>query len=400
MWKAYYFNNKTLTGAPVLTRDEAEVNYDWAGGNPGPGVNEDAFSARWTRTIDLTPGTYRFTAVSDDGIRAWIDGVQVLNEWADHPATAFTFDKVIGTGHHEIVVEYYENAYNAVAKFSWTALSTGPTGPWHGEYFNNATLTAPATFSRDDTAVDFNWGIGGPGNGVGNDNFSVRWTGTGPEASGSYRFFVRSDDGARLWVNGHLLIDQWTDHPATTYSGDTWVPSNAAITLEYYEKTGYASVKLWWGAPEAPPAAGETVVDNTSGWFVKGGTASSWRTVAEGFGGSLLWTFNNDWARTGYNWARWYPHFETSTGAGKYEVFVYIPDRYTTTGRARYWVSHSGGYTLKILNQSLYHDQWVSLGTYTFRGSATLDYVSLSDVTGETRLSRLVAWDAVKWVPR
>jgi hypothetical protein len=55
--------------------------------------------------------------------------------------------------------------------------------------------------------------------------------------------------------------------------------------------------------------------------------------------------------------------------------------------------------TLKIVNQSAYSDQWVSLGTYRFQGNSN-DYVSLADVTFEPYLSRLIAFDAVKWVPR
>ena len=62
-------------------------------------------------------------------------------------------------------------------------------------------------------------------------------------------------------------------------------------------------------------------------------------------------------------------------------------------------MSHAGGYTQRIVNQSATSGQWVSLGTYTFRGTAQ-DYVSLSDVTYEPYLTRLIGFDAVKWVPR
>jgi hypothetical protein len=54
---------------------------------------------------------------------------------------------------------------------------------------------------------------------------------------------------------------------------------------------------------------------------------------------------------------------------------------------------------LRIVNQSVYSNQWVSLGTYYFQGNSN-DYVSLADVTYEPYLSRLIAFDAVKWVPR
>ena len=77
--------------------------------------------------------------------------------------------------------------------------------------------------------------------------------------------------------------------------------------------------------------------------------------------------------------------------AVSYEVFVYIPDNHATTGNARYWISHAGGFTLREVDQSQYAGQWVSLGIYNFSGTEN-DYISLSDVTYETYLSHKVAW--------
>jgi len=57
-WRATYWNNMTLSGQAVLQRAEPELNYDWGTRSPGPGVNADQFSARWTRYIDVAPGTY------------------------------------------------------------------------------------------------------------------------------------------------------------------------------------------------------------------------------------------------------------------------------------------------------------------------------------------------------
>jgi hypothetical protein len=99
--------------------------------------------------------------------------------------------------------------------------------------------------------------------------------------------------------------------------------------------------------------------------------------------------------RPNYNWARWYPDL----APGRYEVFVHVPEPYSTTSHARYWVSHLGGYSLCLVDQSANGGRWVSLGTYWFRGSRQ-DYVSLADVTFEPYLSRLIAFDAAKWVAR
>jgi hypothetical protein len=137
------------------------------------------------------------------------------------------------------------------------------------------------------------------------------------------------------------------------------------------------------------------IVDDTDAGFVKGGAPAGWRTVPEGYGGRLTWTRNNDRVWSNYNWARWYP----SLDSGRYEVFAYIPERYTTTSQARYWISHASGLTLRIVNQSVNGNRWVSLGTYQFRGTHA-DYVSLADVTFEPRVTRLIGFDAVKWDPR
>src|SRR5688572_4714272 len=74
-----------------------------------------------------------------------------------------------------------------------------------GEYFNNNSLTSPATFSRQDVRVDFNWGAAKPGGSkaapytnVAADNFSVRWTGQFiPEFNEAYTFYSTADDGVR-----------------------------------------------------------------------------------------------------------------------------------------------------------------------------------------------------------
>lgn len=395
-WQASYWNNLMFYGAPVLQRSEPNLDYNWGTGSPDPAVPADGFSARWTRYIDVPPGVYRFTATSDDGIRVWVDGEWIINEWYDHSAKTVSVDKYLGAGHHLVIVEYYENLGYAVASLS-IAPATPVISNWRGEYFNNMTLSGSAALVRDDASINFNWGTGSPAPGTINaDGFSVRWTRTVNLPAGMYRFYMTVDDGGRLWVNGHLLIDAWIVQAARTYTGDLYLPGgNTAIQMEYFENTGYAVAQLSWTPGGVPPSPGAVIVDDTDAGFVKGGLATAWRVAYEGFGGRLTWTRNNDWKRPNYNWANWYP----TLAPGRYEVFVYIPARYTTTSKARYWVSHAGGFTLRIVNQSANPDRWVSLGTYYFRGTRQ-DYVSLSDVTYEPYLSRLIAFDAVKWEPR
>ena len=124
------------------------------------------------------------------------------------------------------------------------------------EYFNDAgnnTYFTTAVLSRVDPTLDFTWGDAAPAAGVQADNFSVRWTGqVQATLTGNYTFTTVSNDGIRLWVNGQLLIDNWTDH-------DTVINTSAEIALvmsvsydirvEYYDHTGPAVARLLWTPP-------------------------------------------------------------------------------------------------------------------------------------------------------
>ena len=61
---------------------------------------------------------------------------------------------------------------------------------------------------------------------------------------GQYRLDLTSDDGARLYINGQLLIDNWGVQPAQTRSADYWFSGPAQLRVEYFELEGVASVRL------------------------------------------------------------------------------------------------------------------------------------------------------------
>jgi hypothetical protein len=99
--------------------------------SPDPVIQTDQFSVRWSRYIEESPGTYRFKATSDDGIRVYIDNYLVINERHDHPSSTFVADVPLTAGHHLVVVEYYESKGLAKAKLSWAPLSMPePTQFW------------------------------------------------------------------------------------------------------------------------------------------------------------------------------------------------------------------------------------------------------------------------------
>jgi hypothetical protein len=122
-----YYNSTSLTGRVRLTRVQ-NVNFGWGTASPGSGVTSNNFSARWSgRVLAPATGTYRFQAVSDDGIRLWVNGVQLINNWTAHSSTTDTSGNInlVAGVRYSITVEYYERTGNAEARLRWRTPGTG-----------------------------------------------------------------------------------------------------------------------------------------------------------------------------------------------------------------------------------------------------------------------------------
>jgi glucose/arabinose dehydrogenase len=159
-----------------------------------------------------------------------------------------------GAATHSIATPATNTTYTA---------SMSETSGFVGEYYDNQNFTTLVT-TRADASINFDWGTGAPAPGVGPDTFSVRWTGNAvPQFSQTYTFYTVSDDGVRLWVNGALVIDNFTDHASTENTANLALVAGQSysIKLEYYDNGGGAVAKLHWSSPSTPrqpvpPAAG------------------------------------------------------------------------------------------------------------------------------------------------
>ena len=120
-FKAEYFSNKTLAGPPVVTRIDREVNFDWGMENPATGIPADDFSARWTgKLIPAMTGKYRFGAIADDGVRVYLDGKLIAEDWTDHAPATITGEVTLEAGKsYDVKMEYYESKIGAVARLVW-----------------------------------------------------------------------------------------------------------------------------------------------------------------------------------------------------------------------------------------------------------------------------------------
>jgi len=259
-WRAKYFNNRNLKGSPVLVRYDPAIDFDWKDGSPDPAVPVDDFSVRWTRTLGFTPGTYRFYASCDDGVRITVDGNRVVDAWRDQklPNTR-SGDVTLAAGQHTLVVEYYDHGGQASAHVWWNQLGTF-TG-WQGRYYDNVQLRGGPALIRDDAVdretagINFDWGEGAPADWMPADNFSVVWTRQVNFTPGYYRFNVRSDDGARVWLDNRLLMDYWRPMEYEWHYVDgTYLEGAHTLKVEYFERTGGARIHFWWEPSNTAPS--------------------------------------------------------------------------------------------------------------------------------------------------
>ena len=128
------------------------------------------------------------------------------------------------------------------------------------------TWSALAVPTRVDAVVDYDWdssttqGVGSPAVGVNTNYFACRWSGEVlPEFSEVYTFQITVNLAGRLWVNGELIINNWTDTPTTgavsaTYEGTVALEAGRryAIVFEQFDTTGTASAHLRWKSLTQP----------------------------------------------------------------------------------------------------------------------------------------------------
>lgn len=119
--KGEYFSNKELSGTPYLVRTDSIINFAWGNGSVVSGMPVDNYSARWTGYLTAPiSGKYRIDALSDDGVRVWLDNKLIIDNWRDHAAETksasfnFTAGKKV-----QLKVEFYENGGDAVVGFGW-----------------------------------------------------------------------------------------------------------------------------------------------------------------------------------------------------------------------------------------------------------------------------------------
>lgn len=152
-----------------ITRIDSTIDFNWVRNSPDPRIRVDHFTGEWTGYIspDYTE-EYTFTAKADDGVRVWIDGKLIIDQWVKQEQTqdGFVQGAQTSTTHkstiklkkgqrYPIKVEYFEDVQNASIQVKWAsksqaeevipykALYTDNTGNQHGL---NATYGSMKTY--------------------------------------------------------------------------------------------------------------------------------------------------------------------------------------------------------------------------------------------------------------
>jgi poly(3-hydroxybutyrate) depolymerase len=122
--QAEYYLGVDLKGTAVK-RTETNIAYDWGDAAPMDQMPADRYSVRWTgKVTPLYSETYTFYTLSDDGVRLWVNGIPIVNNWTYHGATENSGAIMLEAGKaYDIKMEYFESGGSAIAKLSWSSLT-------------------------------------------------------------------------------------------------------------------------------------------------------------------------------------------------------------------------------------------------------------------------------------
>ena len=241
---------------------------------------DDRFALQFQGYLKVSnSGSHKFKLGSDDGSQLYIDGKLVVNNDGLHPYATKENSLYMKAGYHKILVNYYENYGQQVFKLTWEGASMPATEISPDLLFhdgsNDKNLAAqnvngltpgiqyyyyeglcnklpdfstlkPVKMGYTDR-IDLN-------ERQRDDMFQMVFNGyiDVPQA-GRYKFYLGSDDGSKLYMDGKLLIDNGRLHP---YEEDVAVVDMEAgyhaFKLEYFERYVHQSLNLSWEGPGMP----------------------------------------------------------------------------------------------------------------------------------------------------
>jgi uncharacterized protein (DUF1800 family) len=271
-----YWADTAFVGDPYFVDYQTQINYNKGSGQPGDTWTVQTFSATWDGyLLPTSSGNHLFTLLAQSQARVYLNGNLILDGWTvpgsagTNPIQSAPINLTAGT-RVPIHVDYANSTTGAsFINVQWepptaqtftgipnTALFRNASTSQQGllaTWYANSTQTPPFFYQvaeNNNPELNYTFGQAPPGGSLASTNFTVRWKGQVlPQYSEPYQFAVKSDDGARLWVNGQLVINKWQSQ-GTTENISAPINLQAGvfydIQLEYLQLTAGAEVHLNW----------------------------------------------------------------------------------------------------------------------------------------------------------
>jgi uncharacterized protein YraI/uncharacterized protein YndB with AHSA1/START domain len=163
---------------------------------------------------------------------------------------------------------------------------------WTVYVYGNPNLVDPPLYTGVSSAINYNWGMGAPvingvdtsAYGVPADRFSVRFTSSVFFTAGSYQFTLQVDDGARLYIDGGILINQWMEGSLRTFQAtySFATDGNHTVTVEMFDSLYDAAILVNWalvGPPGPTPGGGGTGTGTGQPWYAEFFGNTEWSGV-------------------------------------------------------------------------------------------------------------------------
>ena len=283
--RADYFNNTNAAAPVIVSRVDATVDFDWGNGSPASGVNTDSFSARWTGQVEApVSGNYTFSTLGDDGIRLWVNGVLLIDDWNGHPPKLNTGPVIalVGGQKYDIRMEFFDNVGGAVARLLWAYPGQDQQVVPKTRLYpaaGNSTTPTPTTLRDPEnpanavTGLDYQYYEGSWGNlpdfntltpiktgtvttpnlTVRNRdlNYGLRFTGfVSVPADGVYTFYSSSDDGSKLLIGTTEVVNNDGGHPDQERSGTIGLKAGVhALSVLFFQGSGDQALSIGYSGP-------------------------------------------------------------------------------------------------------------------------------------------------------
>ena len=297
-FRGEYYSTAGLTNL-VFVRADSAINFNWNNASPDPRLPTGLYSVRWSGKI--TPRyseTYTFSAVTDDGVRLWVNGQQIINQWVSQGATTTTGTITLTANQsYDLVMEYYQGGGSASAQLFWSSTSqaqeiipasrvTVPppvnatpavwlNAPLLGAaYFNGDTIPFNASATDSDgtiARVEF-WADGVK---LGQSTAApYLWNWAGPHGAGAHTLWAMAyDNGGAFSTSAQIAVQSMPLALAPTKIVQTTSPTGVTYTMQTTVPAGRTYVIEWtadfvtWTPLQSGTAGGGAiqVIDATNG---------------------------------------------------------------------------------------------------------------------------------------